>query len=267
MKNKIQFNLNRLVLMLKHDLAKYWKKILTIIGGSFLAGTLFAVFFTITEDYALVANEMHLILFPFILFFVGMFLVSLSFKDLNSDSERIFYLGMPASHLEKYISRFIYTGILFPLFISVAYCIYAFFYDTVILTLLDSGITRFSFFTNIFQGYTPTSFDFLKFYLPLHSVFFLGAIAFRKLAFFKTLFSGWLVVFLSAGISYLLVMILLPELFAGGGFLQNPTVEPSEWFQEFFETYIDDILYIIGLIIIPIVFWIVGYFKLTEKEA
>lgn len=267
MKDKVQFDFDRLVFMLRHDWAKYWKKILMIIGGAFMSATLIALLFTLTGDHALVANEMHLVLFPLILFFGGMFLVSLSFRDLNNDTERIFYLGMPASHLEKYASRFIYTGILFPLFISIVYCIYAFLYDSVVLMALDSGITRFSFFSNIFEGSTPTSFDFLKFYLPLHSIFFLGAIAFRKLAFFKTLFTGFVFFFMMVSVGYITARIVLPELFAGGGFLQEPTIEPNEWFKEMFETYLDDILYIIGLIITPIVFWVAGYFKLTEKEA
>lgn len=268
MKSRLQLNPDRLVLLLKHDFQKYWKKILMIIGGAFVASSVLALFFVITGDYALVANEMHTVLYPMILIWVGMFLVSMSFKDMNEDSERQNYLSLPASHLEKYTSRFILTGIVLPLFISIVYCIYAFFYDSVVLMALDDGIKRFSFFTNIFSGYTPTSFDFLKFYLPLHSVFFLGAITFRKLNFFKTLFSGISIIFMFVGMVYFFGKLLLPELYTGWAVLEgNIKVEPNEWMRVFFDDWGKDIFYGILMIIIPIVLWIVGYFKLTEKEA
>jgi len=154
------------------------------------------------------------------------------------------------------------------LFISIAYCIYAFFYDSIVLMALDGGITRFSFFTNTFPAYFPTSFDFLKFYLPLHSVFFLGAIAFRKLNFFKVLLSALLLCLSFAGIIYLIGTVLLSEIYTGIWLLEDtPEVVPSDWFQSITDNYGKDILYGILLIFIPIVLWIVGYFKLTEKEA
>lgn len=269
MKNKIQFNLSRLTLMLKYDFNKYWKKSLLIIGGSLVAISILSLLMCMTGDGHFVIHEGHTAFFPMILIFVGGLLVSFSFKDLDRDPERISYLALPASHLEKYTSRFILTAIVLPLFISIVYSLYAFiFYDNIFPLLTDGKehLQRFSFFSHVFKG-TPTPFDFLKMFFALHSALFLGAITFRKLAVFKTLISGFLLIVSSAALVYLLTMLLLPELFVGGGFLVDPKVEPNLWLQEKAEGYGQDLMYSMIFFVTPLVFWLIGYFKLTEKEV
>lgn len=267
MNNKLQLNISRLGFMLKHDIGKYWKRVLIIIGGAFVFITLFAALFYNTGDEHFIAHEGHATFFPMILFGVGFLLVSFSFKDLYEDSERSSYLGLPASHLEKYLSRFILTFFILPIFISMIYCIYAFLYDSVLTLLKANDIMYFSFFSNEFIGRVPTSFDFLKIFFPIHSIFFLGAITFRKLAIIKTFLNGFILFITIISALYFCAKLILPELFTGWVLLGDPKVIPNEWFQGIVSEYGKDVLYGFLCLVVPVFLWTASYFKLTEKEA
>ena len=267
MKNKLQLDINRFGFMLKHDLGKYWKRVLLIIGGAFVIVTLISLLLYAVGDLHFIAHEGHTVFFPAILFWLGLFLVSFSFKDLYEDSERSFYLNLPASYLEKYLSKLILTLLVLPIVIFVMYYFYAFFYDNALAIFTNAEVNYFTLFSNNFIG-VPTSFDYFLMFLVIHSVFFIGAITFRKLAFIKTLLSSFTMLVGTAGILYLLLKIILPELFTGWVIFDDPKVVPNEWFQELVTgDYCKDISYSFLCLVIPVFLWTVSYFKLTEKEA
>ncbi len=205
--------------------------------------------------------------YGFYLLVGGFILTSLSFTEMNRPDSKLFYLTLPASSLEKFLSRWLITGIGFAVFFTIGYWI-----TTIIARGL--GIAIFDFNIGDFNAFTKENLLFFQIYLAVQTVFLLGAIYFRKSAIFKTVLATALVAFcliIIAAISFRLVMFDLfdglinfrPEMEVNGNIVP---VEPSRSYQNFMERNAENYLRIVGLWIVPTVLLVVGYFKLKETE-
>lgn len=107
---------------------------------------------------------------------VGFVMTSRSFKELHNPSVTYHYLTLPCSNFERFLSKWLLTAVIFP----------------VALMMLFFAIAGFCYWV---LGAPAHYFDFLydsnwhRFakYLIVHSIFFMGAIFFKRYAFMKTL--------------------------------------------------------------------------------
>ncbi len=264
---KSQLNLNKVFLLLKRDWIKYRTNIFLIFGGSYVLLTLISMFLYMGGDGHFLIHEGHTVFFPMLLIWLGAIMTSLAFRELNSSGEREFYLVLPASHLEKYLSKFIITAFFLPLVILVSYFIFAKIYDNTLVSLIGHAqdLKPFRLMDSGFEGVPSPAFYFLV-YISVHSIFFLGAITFRKIQFMKTLFVGFFFMWFIVGISFFLFRMIFPDFFDGWTPIE-PNFVPNEYMKDLVENNVERVARFAAFIFFPVVFWITAYFKLTEKEA
>ena len=78
--------------------------------------------FSTSANYEIL--KFHFIYFPRALFIVGFIVTSLAFTEYSEESSRRFYLSIPASNFEKWISKTIWYSIVFPISFYLIYQIF-----------------------------------------------------------------------------------------------------------------------------------------------
>ncbi len=209
----------------------------------------------------------HEFSYGFYLLIGGFILTSMSFTEMNRLDSRLFYLTLPASSLEKFISRWLITGLGFAIFFTIGYWI-----TVIIFKALGGAI--FNFDIGDFNPFTEQNILFFRIYLAGQTVFLLGAVYFKKFEIFKTVLSTALIGLSLAVLSAIIFRLAFFDLFDGlltfrpemevNGTMMP--VEPSRNYQKFMERNAENYLKTIGLWVIPTVLLIVGYFKLKETE-
>ncbi len=160
-------NIKRLSQLLKNDLLLHRKMILII------ACTLAVIFTLLPLDVSDTGAY-------FLLLYVGGFIItSLAFNDLHDNAKAAIFLTLPCSNLERLVSKWLLTGIIYALSLLILY---------VVFSALNAGISAWRFggsFTivDIFQ--TDVWFEIGK-YIILQSIILLGAICFKRYTLIKT---------------------------------------------------------------------------------
>ena len=129
----------------------------------------------------------HLGFFVQTLFFGGFIVTSLAFREVRQNGGGIFYLTIPASTFEKLASKLVVNSVGYSLGLLVFYTA---------LASASEGILRLVFGRGnaFFNPFDPMVLKAVALYLVTQSVYLLGSIWFRKLAFVKT--ALWLGVFI-----------------------------------------------------------------------
>jgi hypothetical protein len=131
----------------------------------------------------------------------GYIVTSLSFKELHLNGQSVFYLTLPGSSLEKFLSKLLVT--------SAGYALGSLIFYTAVSSAAE-GINRLIFGNGhaFFNPFERSTLILLAVYLVTQAVFLLGSVYFRKLAFIKTNLYIWLfglvVVILVAVIAWLI---------------------------------------------------------------
>ena len=212
-------------------------------------------------------KELHIMMFPQWLLLGGFIVSSLAFYEFIKPTERQFYLQLPASNLEKFVSRWLLTGIVYTIGLVAYYWLYSLFANWI-------GI---SFYEHQFDAFTPFRGNILiaiKSYLAAHTIFLAGAAAFKRFAFFKTLFAAIVLAAIVALCGLTSFRIIFADLF-DGLFHFRPEmmidgkmvpVEPSRKFVATIKEFVPKYAKFMGFIIAPIIMLFIGYFKLKETE-
>ncbi len=205
--------------------------------------------------------------YGFFLITSGCILASLSFTEMDKAYGKQFYLLLPASHFEKFLSKWLITAICYFVVFTLSYFVFSFIGKLLGQTFFDFDIGQ----PNIF---TEQNILFIQVFFALQTMYLLGAVYFRKHAIFKTMLSSFLVTIGSILIGGLIFRIVMFDLF-DGMYQFSPTMEingkmtpvqPSGDFQKFMRLNGENIVRFWGLYIIPAVLLVVGYFKLKETE-
>lgn len=212
-------------------------------------------------------NEFYENFFPSFLLIAGFIGTSLSFTEMNKPDSQTFFLTLPASNFEKFLGRWLATGIGYIIFFLTGFWL---------LSKVANGLGNaiFNFNHGDFNPFTRDNKLFIQLYLAIQTIFLIGAIYFRKVAFFKTILSTVLIALFFAFFSFFLFRITMFDMFEGW-FNFNPEMEingklvqvqPSQDFQRLGLKYGEKYLRLLGFWIIPIILLIAGYFKLKETE-
>lgn len=209
----------------------------------------------------------HAFSYPFFLVLTGSILSSLSFTEMDQSHGKQFYLLLPASPFEKFLSKWLLLGIGYFLVFTVGYYLLAFVARFIGKLLFDFDLGTFNMLDN-------DNLLFIQLFFALQALFLLGAVYFRKFAIFKTVLSTFLTGVFMIAIAALLFRIIMFDMFEGlyhfkpvleiNGTMME--VQPSSNFKSFMQQNGENIVRLWGLWIIPAVLLVVGYFKLRETE-
>ena len=214
----------------------------------------------------------------YIIFTVGLFIfgskfASLSFNMLGEKEKGTYWLGLPASHLEKLLCTIFYNFIVFTL----VYCTCSFILDKLVVTYIQNlvAINPLKYhYRNIYWTYKNGYKDVLPFaiytFFAVQAFYLLGSVYFARFSFVLTTVVG--ATLIGAFIwfcFYFLTKQMLPKYYIWNGtyiyhILFDNKIEISTRYQ-LSGTLVDILSFIVRFIWAP-VFWIAAWYRLKEKE-
>jgi hypothetical protein len=191
--------------------------------------------------------------------------ISFSFYELDFDEKKTGFLTLPATQLEKYLCRWLETFLGYFLIGVVLYTINCIF-------VWGLNIPQIAGYRHQYVILNPGNYDFGKaalYYVLLHSIFFFGAVYFKKNEYIKTII--FIIVIVAAALSVLKILhqIFIPELNVSF-FLLTGGNDMGVWPKvEEYNKYAGNMLNMLNvlLFLIPPFLWILGYFRFKEEEA
>jgi ABC-type transport system involved in multi-copper enzyme maturation permease subunit len=143
---------------------------------------------------------------------MGLVFGSLAFSEMGTYAKSLQYVTLPASRFEKFFTAWLVTSVLYIIFAVVTL-----FATSLVMTLISMGLYDGSFI--VFNPFTVSFGKAVIAFFIAHSFFFLGAVWFRKAAFFKTLLSLFVInIILNVWMTILFFLVINPfKLFAKMG--------------------------------------------------
>ena len=242
-----QLSLQRLALVLRNDVLRSYRSALVISGTAALVALLISLGITYYGEVGGTAL-FYRIFFLAALFAWGTIATSVSFSDLHGRGTNAAFLLLPASALEKTLSRlFIYT---------VGLVVYLLVFTTALSWVLEGINTlwvgeRRAFFS----PFDSVGWLLLPHFIVTQALFFLGAVWFRKVQFVKTVASVIAIVIGLAAFAVLVAWLLGPRSWGTGVFIDDPIdviVEVAPWAYYF---------------ALPLLCWFVAWLRVTETQV
>ncbi len=189
------------------------------------------------------------------LFVLGLSFTSVIFREFKTPAGRVQFLSLPASNLEKWASRWLYSLFLFPMFIVLSVWITS--------SMVVSGES------NLWDHFHGDELFYISLgFVLLHASMFIYAIWFNNLVAFKGTIFGLVATLAFAGIMAGLFWLIFNDLFEGS-FRAGPSeyVSMNAEGQAFFKHKVQPVgEFLIKFFVAPYL-WVVSYFKMKEKEA
>jgi hypothetical protein len=186
-----------------------------------------------------------------LLFFGGLVITSMAFKDLHNPNKTGFYLTLPCSNVERLLSRWLLTSVGFAIATLSCYCLFS-----IIAAALHLSFT--SHIVNIWQPYLWHG---IRLYLIIQPLFLYGAIKFKRYAFFKTILMivAFQIIMVFSGFVFL--QFILPNFVQSGLFKHIViTINPETFSTLAQATYA-------GIwLLLPVLFVYLTYLKLKKYE-
>lgn len=252
MKNTSTFSIRRLTLLMGRDVytnLKYYLTFFATLGGILITVSLLNTWANNGEyDTSFLLTQGQLMLFLF-----GLVITSTTFKELHSNNRGWFYLMLPANPLEKLLSNWLITSVGYAVAASLL---------LVVSSLVSSVFAVLLFGENLYiiNPLEPNFLQFLLHYCIIQSVFFLGAIYFKKYHFLKTILALFILFF-----TFIIVIALISR-----GIFQTWSISSDQF--DIDETTILGSNLLIAIktlyyaLMVPF-FLTVSYFKFKEKEV
>ncbi|MEZ4950249.1 MAG: hypothetical protein R2879_17045 [Saprospiraceae bacterium] len=258
MEHIFQFDFSRFGSLVLRDLKQYWKTYALFAG--LYAGIILATSLIYAYDNDNDLSTVHLNFFPFGLLMGGFFFTSIIFRELGTPVERSFYLALPASNLEKVVSKLLITSVIFTLVTLMYYTVFSYINNGIVYLLTDLKI-------NNFEPFSSTNWMVIKVYLITQSIFLLGAVSFPKYSLPMTLLAFLIILFIVAAVLFLVFRITFADHFPDSGpFSEMEGMRGPVMIEGKIEAFGDLIETLFNILFAPAL-WIVTYFKLSEKEA
>ena len=162
-----------------------------------LFGLLALIFaFWIGADGPTYAEEATYVIFIFGLFIAGSIFASMAFNMLGSKDKGIYWLSVPATHLEKLICTIFYSIILF----TIVYCLCFYIVKSISIAFLQNYIkthpgNSYSPMKDFEHGFGAAIKYFIYAYFAIQSLYLLGSVYFSRYSFVVTTVVGALLVF------------------------------------------------------------------------
>ena len=202
-------------------------------------------------------------IFLFGLFLAGAIFASMSFNMLGRKDKGIYWLGIPATHLEKLVCTILFSVVLF----FIVYCLCFYLVKSIALTYLDSRVGAiYTEMNGSNDGFGSVFKYFLYAYFAVQSLYLLGSVYFSRYSFIVTTVVGALVMFLFVYYITQIDRFMEPdswELFTVKR--ADANVQDSYFLYSVSPTVVDVIKYAVQFLWVP-VFWVATWYRLKEKE-
>ena len=202
-------------------------------------------------------------IFLFGLFLAGAIFASMSFNMLGRKDKGIYWLGIPATHLEKLVCTILFSVVLF----FIVYCLCFYLVKSIALTYLDSRVGAiYTEMNGSNDGFGSVFKYFLYAYFAVQSLYLLGSVYFSRYSFIVTTVVGALVMFLFVYYITQIDRFMEPdswELFTVKR--ADANVQDSYFLYSVSPTVVDIIKYAVQFLWVP-VFWVATWYRLKEKE-
>lgn len=252
------FNRNRFFVLIRNDLFTGYRNLL--IAGGAIAGALLTIYLLTTWNNS--NSDFHRTFFPMVIFFGGYLMTSMIFKDMHEKQRNYIYLTLPASTLEKFLSRLLLTSVGFVAIVMALYYLFSWIAAGLSLLIFDRSLPA-------FQPFTRETMTALGVYLVTQSVFLFAAVYFRSHAFFKTILSIFSFSFIVSIFTMLVVRIVFWEYFDGLFMPDHFDINLRYMFGdgESFGQFVSAASKILFWFVMAPYFWVLTYFRLKETEA
>lgn len=249
----IIFSSNRFIILLKREINHAKRPFLYAIGGVF-GGLSIGILVQLFSNSNM-HNTLNIDSLLTSVGIMGIIWSSISFSELINPASKQQYLALPASTLEKILSKWSIVSILIPIFFIICYIMYSYAFTAVINGLSVKNLPFANFPIN----------DLVKFILSLslaQAIFFAGSVWMPKNSILKT-GAGLVAVFFVICIFSLFAMkIIFYDVIDGWSFNSRNVDVDFPMFEAFNSVYVKSIVYLITYTF----FITVSYFKLKEKE-
>ena len=201
----------------------------------------------------------------YVIFFVGLYLTGFVFASgifsaLGDRPKGIYWMSVPATHLEKLVCAIIYATVIF----TVIYCVCFYSVQRVSFALFETNPK--------FRVIYLKEWDFpMKIaayaFFPLQALYLLGSVYFERFSFIKTTLAGLIIILLFAFYAGHLTKWIMPE---NASFFSVTSVrlynegQPDKIYQ--LSPFISDSIdFLFKYLWLPVL-WTASYFRLKEKE-
>jgi hypothetical protein len=249
-----QFSLQRLLLLMQRYLtfnSKTWLIGIGAISGVLIIISLLQAYFSqgLFDVRSLATTGQVMI-------FIGGFVItSMAYNEIHTPARSQFYLTLPATTAEKLFSNWLITSVIFILIANILLAL---------VLALANGIANLAWSAsfNLFNPFTNENLKLMGIYIVTQSIFFLGALQFRKNNFLKTILSLFVISMVINIIAGLFAYLLFGT---DGMHMDAQTMSPdlSHMFETIFPKVMKTIFY---MVLVPF-FLLVSYFKLKEREV
>lgn len=259
------FDINRIGLLIKKELFYQRKAPWIIIGAVFIMLLIFHLLMA-SEDPGsndLPGNQVGFYIATLLV--LGTVFTSTAFNELNNKSEAHHYLSIPASSLEKLISKWLVTGIIYVIAFNIFYWVFTLFSNGLTTWLFGESAGAWNPFAarNGMNGKSP--FFMSQLYLALHTTYLAGAVYFRKYSYFKTAIAQSAISFAIMGIVALMGYMFFSSVMNGN--IGSVQVTQTSGFLNSMESILPSIGKFFLWIVTPLWMLTYSYFKLKETEV
>ncbi len=251
MASKLSFNLNKKMLVI--GLGGY-------LGLTFII-TFFIAYYTEIQFVDKALNGFLFAAYAFMLFVGSIVLSGRAFQNLNSPERSIAQLMMPTSTFEKFILPLIYTSLGWLLLSFTVFGIFGFLTNELWDIAFNLQIETFNIFN--FLPHTSTI-RFVEALFFIHSIFFLGAVSFKKYPLAKTALATFIINMVFVIFTLVLIMVLFGSFEFYG-----------ETMESIYDIYLNDelierfgkVMKNVFVYLAPGMLYLIAYFKLKEREV
>ncbi len=256
-----QFSLQRLVLCLKRDMKPNSRSSFIVLGAAVGFLLIISAF---DAGVGSMETGFHQGIFYPVLIIGGFVFVSGLFKEVYRKESNLTYLMLPASALEKVLSRLLLATVGWVLFSIVWYSLYAALSEA--LNALLFGRSH-----SLFNPLAADVWLAAAHYAVLQSFFLLGAIYFRKLQFFKTVLSLTAAIIAISLFGMLLVRLFFADYFTGrlmidGGTGLSQIFEHLSYTMTSLMRKLEPVKNILYWIVFPLFCWSLVYIRFREVQ-
>jgi hypothetical protein len=260
-----RFSIRRLFLLIKNDL--FFNRSYLLISAAVVAGVLliassYHIYIYTRHTQLGMPKDVYKGVYHYLLFICGVIFTSKIFNEVHDDVKGAAWLTLPASPMERYVSRLILTTI-----ILIVAMMSIFFVTSFILEIFNPLI--FGQRHHMFNPFNKDILDYIYTYLSLQSLFLLGVVFFRKNALLKTLL-GLIIYYFFIGVIVSIggrILFDVPlSIFSSATdnlsmLIRYNSLVPQDW------TLSHSAYWPVFWGIQPLICWYIGYLLLREAEV
>jgi hypothetical protein len=253
------FEPSRFMLLLRRDITTHYKSLLIGIGAVAALYIFFLVFIPSFMDnpQPFIDEDFHTGGYLFAMFLGGLWFSAGIWSDVNTTQQRQFFLTLPASDLEKYISKWLITGPLFLLAFTFIYWLFS-----MLVNVIALGYPGVAYWQLDMMGNEVIT-KLVPYYLLSQPMFLAGGIWFGRFAFIKTALVALALELLLIGF----VAWLGGVLFAGmGDMLEQEVNVQIDKLDQLGLGFLNTLSWLFTLLT-AIFFTVLGYIRLKERGA